>query len=73
MAFALQAQAGLAVDLTLAVNSRYPHFAPLVSSVVASVAVFEMVEPTSVGFALVWAGEAGLARKSRADTLPAER
>ncbi|MEO7274278.1 MAG: hypothetical protein ABIX28_16445, partial [Vicinamibacterales bacterium] len=60
LGFALQAQAGLAVGLTLAVNSRYPQFAPLISTVVlASVAVFEVIGPASTRFALIRAGEAG--------------
>jgi hypothetical protein len=59
----------LAVGLTLAVNSRYPQFAPVVSTVVlASVAVFEMIGPASTRFALVHAEEAG-ARQSRSDPL----
>jgi Kef-type K+ transport system membrane component KefB len=59
----LQAQAGLAVGLTLAVNTRYPQFAPIVSTVVlSSVAVFEMIGPASTRFALIRSGEAGLAR-----------
>jgi Kef-type K+ transport system membrane component KefB len=70
LGFALQAQAGLAVGLTLAVNSRYPQFAPVVSTVVlASVAVFEMIGPASTRFALVQAEEAG-ARQSRSQPLP---
>ena len=41
LGFALQAQAGLAVGLTLAVNGRYPQMAPVISTVVlASVVVF---------------------------------
>ena len=73
LGFALQAQAGLAVGLTLAVNSRYPQFAPVVSTVVlASVAVFEMVGPASARFALTRAGEAGVARTPGPDPLPAE-
>jgi Kef-type K+ transport system membrane component KefB len=64
LGFALQAQAGLAVGLTLAVNSRYPQFAPVVTTVVlASVAVFEMIGPTSTRFALVQAGEVGVANR----------
>jgi Kef-type K+ transport system membrane component KefB len=64
LGFALQAQAGLAVGLTLAVNSRYPQLAPVVTTVVlASVAVFEMVGPASTRFALVRAGEVGMARQ----------
>lgn len=63
--FGLQAQAGLAVGLTLAVDSRYPQFAPVVSTVVlSSVALFEMVGPASARFALVRSGEAGLGRSS---------
>ena len=73
LGFALQAQAGLAIGLTLAVNGRYPQFAPVVTTVVlASVAVFEMVGPMSARFALVRAGEAGLGKPSRSDVLPAE-
>lgn len=61
LGFSLQAQAGLAVGLTLAVNGRYPQFAPVVTTIVlASVAVFEMIGPASTRFALVQAGEAGL-------------
>jgi Kef-type K+ transport system membrane component KefB len=68
LGFGLQAQAGLAVGLTLAVNNRYPQFAPVVSTVVlSSVAVFEMLGPASTRFALVRSGEAGLARTSAAD------
>ncbi|MDH4066166.1 MAG: cation:proton antiporter [Acidobacteriota bacterium] len=70
LGFALQAQAGLAVGLTLAVNGRYPQFAPVVTTVVlASVAVFEMIGPTSTRFALVQAGEAGLARRPHSGTV----
>ena len=73
LGFALQAQAGLAIGLTLAVNGRYPQFAPVVTTVVlASVAVFEMVGPMSTRFALVQAGEVGVAKSSRPDVLPAE-
>ena len=73
LGFALQAQAGLAIGLTLAVNSRYPQFAPVVTTVVlASAAIFEMVGPTSTRFALVRAGEAGLGKPARAGILPTE-
>lgn len=72
LGFALQAQAGLAVGLTLAVDSRYPQFAPVVSTVVlSSVAVFEMIGPASTRFALVRSGEAGVAGASTVDTVPA--
>jgi Kef-type K+ transport system membrane component KefB len=71
LGFALQAQAGLAVGLTLAVDARYPQLAPVVSTVVlASVAVFEMLGPASTRFALVHSGEAGLARTSDASAPP---
>ncbi len=60
LGFAILAQAGLAVGLTLSVNGRYADFAPVVSTIVlASVAVFEMIGPLSTRFALVRAGEAG--------------
>lgn len=73
LGFALQAQAGLAVGLTLAVNSRYPQFAPVVTTIVlASVAVFEMVGPASTRFALVQAGEAGVAKHADVEPLSAE-
>ena len=58
LGFAILAQAGLAVGLSLSVNARYAQFAPVVSTIVlASVAVFEMVGPLSTRFALVRAGE----------------
>ena len=73
LGFALQAQAGLAIGLTLAVNSRYPQFAPVVTTVVlASAAVFEMVGPTSTRFALVRAGEAGRGKPASTGILPTE-
>jgi Kef-type K+ transport system membrane component KefB len=73
LGFALQAQAGLALGLTLVVNSRYPEFAPVVSTVVlASVAVFEMIGPASTRFALARAGEVGLAKRPHTETLTAE-
>jgi Kef-type K+ transport system membrane component KefB len=60
LGFAILAQAGLAVGLTLSVNGRYAAFAPVVSTIVlASVAVFEMIGPMSTRFALVRAGEVG--------------
>jgi Kef-type K+ transport system membrane component KefB len=73
LGLALQAQAGLAVGLTLTVNSRYPEFAPVVSTVVlASVVVFEMLGPASTRFALLRSGEAGLARKPGGEPLVAD-
>jgi Kef-type K+ transport system membrane component KefB len=67
LGFALQAQAGLAIGLTLLVNGRYPDLAPVVSTVVlAAVAVFEMIGPASVRFALVQSGEAGAGRTTPA-------
>jgi Kef-type K+ transport system membrane component KefB len=72
LGFGLQAQAGLAVGLTLAVNSRYPQFAPVISTVVlSSVAVFEMIGPASTRFALIHSGEAGAARRSNTTPAPA--
>lgn len=73
LGFALQAQAGLAVGLTLGVNNRYPEYAPIITTVVlASVAVFEMVGPASTRFALLRAGEAGRARPDNAEPLAAQ-
>lgn len=67
LGFALLAQAGLAVGLTLAVNTRFPEYAPVVSTVVlASVAIFEMVGPASTRFALERAGEAGVGARNAA-------
>lgn len=68
LGFGIQAQAGLAVGLTLAVNSRYPQYAPVVSTVVlSSVAIFEVLGPASTRFALVRSGEYGVARISGSD------
>jgi Kef-type K+ transport system membrane component KefB len=62
LGFALLAQAGLAVGLTLAISSRYPLWAPVVSTVVlGSVAVYEVIGPVSARFALSRAGETGRA------------
>ncbi len=73
LGFGLQAQAGLAVGLTLTVNSRYPAYAPIVTTVVlASVAVFEMVGPASARFALMRSGEVGGAAPSGVDRRAAE-
>ena len=58
LGFALLAQAGLAVGLTLAINSRYPGWASIISTVVlGSVAVYEVVGPVSARYALSRAGE----------------
>jgi Kef-type K+ transport system membrane component KefB len=66
LGLALLAQAGLAVGLTLAVNHRYQAFAPTISTIVlASVAVFEVVGPSTARFALTRAGEVGRARRMR--------
>lgn len=62
LGFALLAQAGLAIGLTLTINARYPEWAPIVSTVVlGSVAVYEVIGPISTRFALTKAGEVGLA------------
>jgi Kef-type K+ transport system membrane component KefB len=74
LGFALLAQAGLAVGLTLAVNARFETWAHVVSTVVlGSVAVYEVVGPTSTRFALGRAGEIGRRAKSGAPTVSAER
>lgn len=62
LGFALLAQAGLAIGLTLTISARYPEWAPIVSTVVlGSVAVYEVIGPISTRFALTKAGEVGLA------------
>ena len=69
LGFALQAQAGLAVGLTLAVNTRYPALAPVITTVVlSSVAVFEIIGPASTRFALVRAGETDAGRAAEPTT-----
>ncbi len=73
LGLSLLAQAGLAVGLTLAVARHYPEYASVVTTVVlASVAVFEVIGPSSTRFALVRAGEAGRARKTRPHSVAAE-
>lgn len=63
LGYALLAQAGLAVGLTFAVNARFATLAPVVSTVVlASVVIYEMIGPLSARYAIVQAGEAGLAK-----------
>jgi Kef-type K+ transport system membrane component KefB len=60
LGFALLAQAGLAVGLTLAVEQRYENLSTTISTVVlAGVAISEMVGPISTRFALIRSGEAG--------------
>jgi len=73
LGFALLAQAGLAIGLTLAVNNRFPDLAPVVSTVVlASVAIYEVIGPVSTRFALSRAGEVGAANPSPA-SVPFDR
>jgi Kef-type K+ transport system membrane component KefB len=68
LGFALMAQAGLALGLTLSVNQRFSGLAPVVTTVVlASVAVYEVIGPVSTRFALMRAGEVG---KGRAAAVP---
>jgi Kef-type K+ transport system membrane component KefB len=63
LGFALLAQAGLAIGLTLAIAQRFPDLSAVVSTVIlAAVAVSEIVGPISARFALVASGEAGLAQ-----------
>lgn len=63
LGFALLAQAGLAVGLTLSVNARFENLSQIVSTVVlGSVAVYEVIGPTSTRFALARAGEIGRAK-----------
>jgi Kef-type K+ transport system membrane component KefB len=58
LGFALMAQAGLAVGLTLAVEARFEDLAPRVTTIVlAAVAFHEVIGPIAARFALVRAGE----------------
>jgi len=72
LGYALMAQAGLAVGLTLVIDRRFPSLGPVVTTVVlASVVIHEMFGPISVRFALVRSGEAQVtgARTGRRHTL----
>ncbi len=70
LGFALLAQAGLAVGLTLVIDDRYPAIAPVITTVVlASVAIYEMIGPISTRFALVRAGEAHMAKPVTVDPI----
>lgn len=63
LGFALMAQAGLAVGLTLSIEHRFEAHAPTVTAIVlASVALYEMFGPIATRFALVQSGEARSAR-----------
>jgi Kef-type K+ transport system membrane component KefB len=57
--FAMCAQAGLAIGLTLVVQQRAPQLAPAITTVVlAAVIVFEMIGPLAVRWTIIRAGEA---------------
>ena len=61
LGFALLAQAGLAVGLTLSIERRFEDHAPIVSAIVlASVAIYEMFGPIATRYALIQSGEARL-------------
>ncbi len=65
LGFALLAQAGLAVGLTISIERRFEDYAPIVSAIVlASVAIYEMFGPISARYALIQSGEARLASTS---------
>jgi Kef-type K+ transport system membrane component KefB len=58
LGFALLAQAGLAVGLTISVEARFEDLAPRVTTIVlAAVAFHEVIGPIAARFALVRAGE----------------
>jgi Kef-type K+ transport system membrane component KefB len=60
LGFALLAQAGLAVGLTIVIQNRFPAYADTVSTIVlASVGIHEMFGPVLTRFALDRAGEVG--------------
>jgi hypothetical protein len=69
LGFAILAQAGLAVGLTLVVARRFPDFAaPITVVVLASVVLHEMLGPIGARFAIVRAGEARL-RKTEPESI----
>jgi Kef-type K+ transport system membrane component KefB len=56
--FAMCAQAGLAIGLTLIIQQRAPQLAPSVNTVIlAAVIVFEMIGPFAVRWTIIRAGE----------------
>jgi Kef-type K+ transport system membrane component KefB len=60
LGFALLAQAGLAVGLTIVIQNRFPAYADTVSTIVlATVGIHEMFGPVLTRFALDRAGEVG--------------
>ncbi len=68
LGFALLAQAGLAVGLTITIEGRFKNYAPIVSAIVlASVAIYEMFGPISTRYALIQSGEANLGAPVPAD------
>ena len=59
LGFGMLTQAGLAIGLTLAINRRFPDFAPIITTVVlSSIIIFEMIGPILTRFAIVRSGEA---------------
>jgi len=69
LGFALLAQAGLAVGLTISIERRFTDFAPIVSAIVlASVAIYEMFGPISTRYALIRSGEAQPAGAASTDS-----
>ncbi len=68
LGFALLAQAGLAVGLTLSIERRFEDHAPIVSAIVlASVAIYEMFGPIATRYALIQSGEARLVPTTPSD------
>ncbi len=59
LGFGMLTQAGLAIGLTLAINRRFPDFAPTITTVVlSSIIIFEMIGPILTRFAIIRSGEA---------------
>jgi len=66
LGFALMAQAGLAVGLTIVIDRRYPELAPVIETIVlSSVVLYEMVGPISARYAIVRAGEATFSEEDK--------
>ncbi len=63
LGFAMLSQAGVAIALTLAVQSRFPQYSGLINAVVvAAVTVNELIGPIGTKYALTKAGETGITK-----------
>ena len=74
LGFAILAQAGLAVGLTISIEDRFKDQAPIVSAIVlAAVVIYEMFGPISTRYALIQSGEARLGAAAASEAGPDSR